>query len=480
MLAASRFSRVRSNKRDMMKIQCTLDVSLMEAVEKCREKALNSPILRAYLSSAVKNIIGKTGFSLQTQVKKADGSLDSALNDSIEWAWYDFGKLSNGFLTVDGGLGHNDFDALILRTLLVDGEVFIRIHHPASHPYGLSFELIDSLSIDYTKRHEFSNGTACVLGIEIDERWRPLKYYIKKGTTTVYQAGKEEEVPASEIIHIFKKERAEQTRGIPPFSACYNALEDLDEYRDYELLAAKVSSVENIFYERNGMGVQGDFISQQEQDDKGAFMQDIESFTASIVPTGYNVKTLTPTHPNNGFGEFTKSVLTQVAASLGVSYAKLLKDYGAVNYSSLREGTLDEAAFYAEQQSFLIEAWKEIEFKLFIEALALSSDIIKPSQVKDILMHHTWVCQKRAYFDKGKDILGDERELKLGLKSPLMLMEANGDDPEEIMRSWKQYETMCNSYGLSFPVTEKDAAPTQEESFDDEAAQNEELNKARG
>ena len=214
----------------------------------------------------------------------------------------------------------------------------------------------------------------------------------------------------------------------------------------------------------------------------GEFAQKLEPFMMSVAPAGYTFKSLAPTHPNGGYGDFNKSILKQIAASLGVSYAKLIKDYEAVNYSSLREGTLDEAAFYDEMQSFLIESWKEIEYKLFIEALALSVDSpIKPSQVKDALRSHTWITQKRAYFDKGKDILGDEREMKLGLKSPLMVMEANGDDPEEIMRSWKQYETMCKTYGLSFPVTDvkdEEKLAREDQDYDDEKAQDDALNKA--
>ena len=202
---------------------------------------------------------------------------------------------------------------------------------------------------------------------------------------------------------------------------------------------------------------------------------------SSVAPAGYSVKTLAPTHPNNGYGEFTKSILMQVASSLGMSYAKLMKDYGAVNYSSLREGTLDEGAFYAEQQSFLIEQWKEIQFKLFIEALALAVDSpIKPSQVKDILKHHTWVTQKRAYFDPAKDLVATERELKLGLKSPLMVMEEGGLDPDELMKSWALYKSMCDKYGLSFSTGEgEDKLTTEDQDYNEESTQNESLNSAQ-
>lgn len=85
-------------------ISIDLETDLNGVVEKCRALSKNNPIIRAYLSSCVKNVVGKTGFELQCQVKQQDNMLDQALNDTIEWAWYDFGKAMNGFLTIDGGM----------------------------------------------------------------------------------------------------------------------------------------------------------------------------------------------------------------------------------------------------------------------------------------------------------------------------------------------------------------------------------------
>jgi len=310
-----------------------------------------------------------------------------------------------------------------------------------------------------------------------------LSTILDNGTTITYLARKQEVVPAAEIIHIYKKEFPQQVRGIPPLNAVLDALKNLEDYRTAEILAAKVASCVGVFYERNNINPAGDFIDElNEHDDKGEFMQTLEPFSASIVPTGYSAKTMSPNHPNSGYDAFTKSILTQIASSLGVSYAKLLKDYGAVNYSSLREGTLDEAAFYAEQQNFIIEMWKELELKLFIESLALAVDSpIKPSQVKEVLRNHTWICQKRGWFDPAKEILGIERELKLGLKSPLMIMEADGLDPDEVLRSWKLYEDMCKNYGLSFNVKDEDTEKltTEDQDYNSETTQTEALEAER-
>lgn len=377
--------------------------------------------------------------------------------------------------------GHKDFDSLILNTLLINGEVFIRVHKRGK--YGVQFELIDSKVIDYTKIRESSptmNGI--VNGVEIDSNYRPVCYWIRKGNLTSYLVGVEECIPASNIIHIYRREFPEQTRGIPPLNAVINDIKNLEEYKTAELTAAKVAACTAVFFERNSNPQYG---SPLNQGGKGStYVHEISPGTATYAPDGYTVKTMTPTHPNTNYSAFAKAVLKPIASSLGISYAKMTKDYEAVNYSSLREGTLDEAAFYSEWQEFLIENWKEIEFALFIKALALQSDLIKPTMIDKVLRQHTWITQRRQYFDPAKDLVATERELKLGLKSPLAIIEEDGRDPEEVMKSWKLYEDMCKRYDLNFNVSgEKEVAISEEVSedddYDDPNVQDEELNKAR-
>ena len=93
-------------------------------------------------------------------------------------------------------MGHNEFDALILRTLLIDGECFIRIHRNYPSKYGIAFEIIDSASIDYTKRREFSTTqNAILLGVEVDKYYKPVAYHIVHGNSEIYQAGEREVIP---------------------------------------------------------------------------------------------------------------------------------------------------------------------------------------------------------------------------------------------------------------------------------------------
>lgn len=129
------------------RVNFDISKDLYKVIDRSRELAKNNDVVRSWLNMQEVNVIGKTGFELQSQIKKDDSLLNDELNDNIEWLWWDFGKLSNGYLTIDGGMGHHEFDKLILRTLLIDGEVFIKIHDNSKNKFGLSFEMIDAKSL---------------------------------------------------------------------------------------------------------------------------------------------------------------------------------------------------------------------------------------------------------------------------------------------------------------------------------------------
>lgn len=229
-------------------------------------------------------------------------------------------------------------------------------------------------------------------------------------------------------------------------------IEDLDTA---ELFASKIAACLGVFYERNGNMPVGDFLG--DDDDQGQFVQELSPGQSSVVPNGYSVKSVTSSHPNNNFGDFNKAILKKVASALGLSYNKLIRDYESISFSSLKEAVMDERAFFEDMQNFLLNSWKEIEYKLFIEALAINTDLLSPVELKKALRYHSFITQKRCYFDPAREIISDKYALGMGLKSPIDIIEGNGKDPEELLKSWKQWNNLCKQYELKFDYGNKQA-----------------------
>lgn len=428
---------------------------LKQLIVRSRNLAKNNEIFRSHLNNMEKSIIGRQGFRLQSLSKNINGQLNDIVNTQLQRAWFDFGKRVNGYIEKSGTQGDIDLDILILRTLIIDGQVFIHVDRDAKNQYGISFELIDSLAVDITK-NQLATPTqnAIVMGVQIDKHNRPIQYWIRDNNGENYNTGQLYSIPADQIIHIYKQEFVGQTRGFGDIVASIDSLKQLDDFAIAELIAAKVSACLGIFYEKTG-DTAGDFLDQSADDaeDKGDFIQQIAPGIASIVPQGYTVKSVSPTHPNTNFGGFVKAIVRRIASACGVSYNRLSHDYEAVNYSSLREASLDEAKTYANLQRFFIENWKNVEYELFLKSYIINttSSNLKTTRFKDYLDYH-FIARKDALFDEAKEIVGIQRKLKMGLTNPIIELEQRGLDPKEVIEGWVIWKKMCEEHNLDFEL----------------------------
>lgn len=81
------------------KINVDTKQEFKQLISRVRDLSKNNEVFRSHLNNLEKSIIGKQGFRLQSLAKTSTGELDTAINDELEFAWYDFGKRSNGYLT---------------------------------------------------------------------------------------------------------------------------------------------------------------------------------------------------------------------------------------------------------------------------------------------------------------------------------------------------------------------------------------------
>lgn len=81
------------------KINVDTKYEFKQLISRVRDLSKNNEVFRSHLNNLEKSIIGKQGFRLQSLVKSDSGELNTAVNDELELAWYDFGKRSNGYIT---------------------------------------------------------------------------------------------------------------------------------------------------------------------------------------------------------------------------------------------------------------------------------------------------------------------------------------------------------------------------------------------
>lgn len=418
-------------------------------VRRARDLAQNNDFVTGYLENLERNVIGPDGFRLQSLARDASGAPDAARAAEIRELWEFFQSEEFNFVSSDEQQGGRELDVLVLNTLVIDGEVFIwRRPDPAS-PFGMRYEVIDSLDVDYLYNVErTADGGRIVMGIRMDARNRPLSYFVREARGDFYQTGVRFELPAREVLHLFRRRFPGQVRGITRLAAAVLDIAQLDEYKEAEIIAAKLQAANCIIYEKTGVSedLGGD------ADAAGNVMWDVAPGQAGLAPEGYTAKQITPNHPNSNFGAFFKAVVRGISNSVGLSYNKAAGDYESVNYSSLREASLEDRETYKTLQKFLIAKWKNPQFADFMRFSVLSGTLKADFAELPRLMRHRFNPRRFSWVDPEKELKAKRLEYEMRLTDPLTEIEESGRDPVEVLDNWQRYHEMCAARGLSVAI----------------------------
>lgn len=344
--------------------------ALNELRNRSRDLERNNEYFRRYLQLLRTNVVGNNGFRLQVRAANADGSQDVPGSQMIERAWSEFGRL--GGPTVDGKMSLIDLENHVITGMARDGEVFLRIVKNRALRHQIAIQIVEPDRVDEEMNERYRNGNDVRMGIELDEYRRPVAYHILLNHpgdydyTTLAKGTKRARVPASEIMHIYRQERAGQTRGVPWSTAAISALKMLHGYREAELVAARTAASKMGFFTSPAGD---DFMADgyEGENGTGSPIYDAEAGTFHQLPAGVNFTPFDPSHPTTAFADFEKSILRGIAGGLGVSYTSLANDLEGTSYSSIRQGALEERDFYRTLQTFMVDHFLDPLYRVWLE-----------------------------------------------------------------------------------------------------------------
>jgi|DEB0MinimDraft_6_1074348.scaffolds.fasta_scaffold02507_4 lambda family phage portal protein len=421
-----------------------------------RDLERNNEWVKGFLRSLENNVVGEKGIGLQVRSKEASGKLDEVANTKIENAWKQWGRRGN--CDVTGKHSLRDLQRLILRSIARDGEVIIR---KVTTQDGLRLQVLEADLLDESYFHTLANGHEIRFGIEFDQFRKPVAYHMLGNHPGDAQFSadfkKRVRIPANEILHPFRTERADQSRGIPWLVSSMNRLRMLDGYAEAELVAARTGAAKmGFFTKKTPEGWTGEI------DEDGNLPVDASPGTIEELPTGVDFKSWDNNHPNSGYGDFVKSCLRGVATSLGISYNALSNDLEGVNYSSIRAGVLEEREVWKAVQRFLIEHVLEpifeewLTFELMSGRLGLPFDKFWKFNVPD------FKGRRWAWVDPKKDMEAAILAIQHRIKPLRDVIAENGDDVYEVFDKSKQDEDLAEVMDLTL-------SPNEPKPFDNSA-----------
>ena len=413
------------------------DIRLLR--NRARDLGKNEATTRQYLRLLRNNVIGPDGIKMQARCRFSNGNLKKPLNDQIETAW----KLWCKRPTIDGRGSLISLENLLIRTVAQDGECFVLQHEGFNNPHAYALEAIDAALVDHELIRSARDGeNAIELGIERDPFGRRVAYWLKPTPTDRVRR----RIDASRMLHIYVPEFVDQVRGASWLNAAVKQLRHLDGYCEAELVAARAGAAKLGIAKANDM-----FDPNVKQDD---LKMRFRAGTLQLLPPGYELQDWSPDHPNDGFPNFTKSVLRQTACALGVSYNALANDLEGVNYSSMRSGLLIERDEWRVLQTWWIDEFLQPVYEAWLRsALFVGAITGVPAQSPTPDMYAVkWRPRGWAWVDPLKDTNASILAINNALASREEVIAETGGDFEEVLEQLAEEQGMLDEAGIEVPA----------------------------
>ena len=462
----------------------TPNQEIFRALEKLRLRSRdlerNNPFFKKFLRSLTKNVVGPDGIRLQMRVrgksKPGVTRLDVGANRKIEEAFTRWSK--RGVCTACGQFSFASLQRMSLRRVARDGEIILRILRGFNNKFKFALQVIDPTLLDVRLNIPRGGSAAGIrlaethdirMGIERDEWEKPVAYYILQSDPNDQRypsGGNYLRIEAKDIIHIKLDEDGYGVRGVPWLMAGMLSLKMLDAYMEAELVASRIGASQVGFYKQPLDA--GEQEIGERADPNSALMETVAPGVFKTLPPGFDIAKFDPAHPADAFGDFVKNILRAVAASLDVGYHTLTGDLEEVNYSSLRQGSLDERDGWRVLQKWFVEALTEAVFSAWLDTvLAFTSEISLPYSQIEKFDAASWQVRGWQWVDPQKEISASIDAVSLGVKSRTDICAEQGRDFSEVLEQLAEENRLAAAKGVNItPNSQNDLAAIVD---DDEA-----------
>lgn len=421
-----------------------------------RDLANNNDYMRMFLHMCRVNIVGPTGFDLQWQPYKEDGkTVDAVDAENLARAFWKWARV--GTCDVTGQLSLVDILNMLVTAAARDGEFLVReVDNPDVNEYGYALQVLDIERLAFNLNQELPGGFI-KMGVEINMVGKPIAYHLhtRHPGETVYQTfseGKVDRVDARFIIHRFIADRPEQVRGLPWAVSAMKRLWDLGQFDEAALVAARVGASNMLMVESEEGN--GETIADDEGAD-GELHIEVEPGVAKILPPGYKVAAgWEAKFPDTMVGPFIKAMLRGISSGLNVAYNGLSNDLEGVNFSSIRQGVLQERDGWMLLQNWMIEgtlcrvAQNWLRMALLKGAVTQKTGKPLPLSKFDKFNSHEWTGRRWGWVDPKQDIEAAAAALKLRVTSPQRIAAQQGVAFTTVLQEIAEANRLCEEAGL--------------------------------
>lgn len=415
---------------------------------RARDLERNSDVMGGMLAALERNVV-KDGINLQAK------TTNETLNEKIELLWTEWMKARN--CDVAGEMSFPQMLRAVVRRKYVDGGiVLVKTYTGGRIPLQLQMLEVDELDTSWTRPKK--EGNTVVAGIEVDANRRPTGYWIRKYLPDGTQQLESQYIEAQRVIFYKYKNRPTQVREISPMANMITRVRDIDSYMEAVGVKERVAACLAVFVTKS-TPTQGSLGRGTRPTDPSSGYQG-KSITPGMIEElapGENISTVTPPSQGGSAAEYVRLVQRMAGAGLGISYESASRDMSQVNYSSARQGLIEDEGTYAMEQEQLVSHVLDEVYSEFIISAVLSGALSMPNfwEKKGEYLRHIWIMPGRKWIDPVKEANANKVALATGQQTLAQIVGAQGRDWREHIDEMATIQKYAQEKGVELGIEGK-------------------------
>ena len=455
-------------------------------VARARDLYRNHPVIHGAVNKIVDAVIGS---KVLLDAKPMHDLLGRDINWSLEWsltteAWFKawaYGPGHEADVTCEASLGQIMRTALITR--LVDGECLLVIRNKARGPrmFTTCIEVIDTDRLSNPNgtadNMRLANGNTMFGGIEYAADGEPVAYHIRVKHPAQFNTQGENfkwvriarysRTGKPQVIHSFRKHRANQRRGISGLAPVIKRTRMNDNYDIAELEAALFDAINAGFVESPypTSDVAAAMAPSGQESNAGWSLAKQVAYRSEnrvkmkgtrMIHTlpGEKVNFKQPARPAGNYPAFKGAGQHDMAAGLGIAYPQLSEDWAGINFSSAR-AMLNEKyrGFDSMGEEFCDQVCSPIYVAWLEEAVAIG--VVKMPggaarfyERRTLIGMSSWLRPGRGRVDPLKEGQASDLEVHAGRSNNAIECASNGMDIVDVLMGQARERLMRERFGL--------------------------------
>jgi lambda family phage portal protein len=420
-----------------------------------RHAERNSDMIGGIVGILERNVVG-TGFRVQAMTS------DEELNTRVEEVFIEWQKPQNCDVTETQAFW--EICKMNIRRTEVDGGILLVKTYSGNtrFPFQLQLREVDDLDSNGVMKY---GENAIINGVEVDRKQKPIAYHFKIFSADGWFTGKTERILAKNVYALWKKTLPSQVREFSQLAPAISRINDTEEYLDTISIKEKILASFAAFIKRNlptsgmpGRGAPQSVASKEYDPQTGYKRKRITPGMLMDLQPGDDVTSVVPNGQATNAKELTTLFQRLVGAGQGLSYEATSRDMSEVNYSSARQGLLEDQRTYADWQQWLNDHFLGNVYEEVITSAVLSGELNIPDfwQNKAKYLKHRWIEPGWSWIDPVKEANANKIAMATGQDNLANICARVGYDWREILeqraKEFAYKKELEAKYGITMDI----------------------------